>query len=263
MPNLKLKFTKLTEFTPLEKHYTFGDELGTGQFSKVYQTTYQGQIAAVRHLENMNKRQENFLAREIMILTALPRHESIVQFYAPHSNGYVMEYAPKGNLWNALYTAPYQRRTVPFSKRLDYSEQILSAVGHLHHFEVIHNDIKEENILINAEGSLLLSDFGFAEHINHRPYISAMAGSPIYCTPEKLLEHLSSKASDIYAVAILFSGLQIGSHEDYLNNTLIQFKKDLANKKRPSLANLEYINHAYTLLIFAMWRQNKDERLNS
>lgn len=66
-----------------------------------------------------------------------------------------------------------------------YSAQIASIFEYLHSKNVVYRDLKPENLLINTDGYMKLTDFGFAKIVEGRTY--TLCGTPEYLAPEILL----------------------------------------------------------------------------
>src|SRR5262249_29261496 len=93
--------------------------------------------------------------------------------------------------------------SVPLATIAEYIEQIASALQYAHDRRVIHRDIKPENMLLRADDTLLLSDFGLAKIIERSTLMSmqTQAGTPAYMAPEQH-KGFPCFASDQYALAI-------------------------------------------------------------
>lgn len=186
--------------------------LGRGGFADVFlgrNVNLAQQQVAIKVLDKVMIKFEKELQfhNEAAIILSL-QHPSIIRFYsydiyfAPHltATAYpyiVMEYAAKGSLRNIH---PKGTR-LPLETIVTYVQQIASALQYAHGSQVIHLDVKPENILINNEGKLLLSDFGLATLLtDKRP--EDIQGTPNYMPPEQLAGH-PDKASDQYALAAM------------------------------------------------------------
>lgn len=109
----------------------------------------------------------------------------------------VMSYAPHGSLRRF-----HPRGTkLSFKKTLHYLEQIADALDYLHAQDLIHLDIKPENLLIGRNYEVLLGDFGITEAARKPSGVASRPGTHYYMSPE----HARGKpcaASDQYALAI-------------------------------------------------------------
>ena len=121
----------------------------------------------------------------------------------------VMEYAPQGSL---RHRHPSGTR-LPFATIVSYVQQVTSALQYAHNQQLIHCDVKPENLLLNERGEILLSDFGLAvlaprshsysTHVLERQ----VAGTVLYQAPEQL-QGYPVLASDQYALgAVVYEWL--------------------------------------------------------
>ena len=110
----------------------------------------------------------------------------------------VMEYVDGRNLNDFLAERP------SLSARIRIFEQLLSAVSCLHKADIIHNDLKPQNILITrANDDVKLIDFGLADNSAHF-LTKEMGGTPQYASPELLAQTGDVDArSDIYSIGRL------------------------------------------------------------
>lgn len=84
-----------------------------------------------------------------------------------------------------------------------YTAEIVSAVSHLHKCGIVHRDLKPENILMDADGHVMLTDFGLAKEIDESSRSNSMCGTTEYMAPEILLSKGHNKDADWWSVGIL------------------------------------------------------------
>ena len=115
-----------------------------------------------------------------------------------------MEYAPEGTLRDHH---PKGER-VALSTIVSYVDQIASALQYAHDQRVIHRDVKPANILVRADGTLLVSDFGVAKFLEESVLVSrqTQVGTPTYMAPEQHMGY-PCFASDQYALAVVVYGI--------------------------------------------------------
>ncbi len=187
--------------------YRLLHQLGRGSFGIVYQAEHihDGSQVAVKVLQLQLTRYEDlkgFLTEARTMRFQHPYIVSLLDFGLSHEHipYLVMEYAVGGSLRDQYPSgSPLSLSTVS-----RYVCQIASALQYAHDRHVIHRDIKPQNILLRADGTLLLSDFGMAEVMeqNSPGNRQSRAGTPAYMAPEQ--SHGKPKpASDQYALAVL------------------------------------------------------------
>ncbi|HZU03908.1 MAG TPA: protein kinase, partial [Ktedonobacteraceae bacterium] len=187
-------------------HYRLLRFLGQGAFADVYlgEHQYLERLAAIKvlHLRMEQDTQEQFRleARTIANL----QHPHIVQvhdFGLDEQTPYlVMEYTSGGTL---LSQHPKGTRLC-LEQIVTYVKQIASALEYAHQQRVIHRDVKPANLLLNARGEVVLSDFGLAVVQRTLESLSTQgpAGTPLYMAPEQI-RGKPCPASDQYALGIM------------------------------------------------------------
>jgi eukaryotic-like serine/threonine-protein kinase len=109
-------------------------------------------------------------------------------------------------------------RKLTIEQRLALFDDVLAAVAHAHSHLVIHRDIKPNNILVAADGTVKLLDFGIAKLLLSPTTEAAItvegqtALTPQYAAPEQVQGALVTTATDVYALGVLLYGLLVGRH---------------------------------------------------
>lgn len=119
----------------------------------------------------------------------------------------VMEYFPHGSLREHLHGP------VPRATALDYVQQIAGALEIIHRAGILHRDLKPANIMLRADGSLALIDFGTAKFAGQEQTLTdagKVIGTPHYMSPEQCAGLPLEPASDLYAVGILLYEMLTG-----------------------------------------------------
>src|SRR6266568_357881 len=126
----------------------------------------------------------------------------------------IMPYMPGGTLRE--YIAAHGCLTLHEAQW--YLEQIASALDYAHEHGCVHCDVKPANILLDSDGSVVLSDFGIA-HVMRRDIISeqsptkspgTLMGTPDFISPEQALGQPLDGRSDIYSLGITLFYLLVG-----------------------------------------------------
>lgn len=91
-----------------------------------------------------------------------------------------------------------------------YAVQIIIAVGHLHEQNVVHRDLKMENILLDGDGYIKVIDYGLAKEIEVDEYTRTQCGTPMYMAPEVLENSGHNKDVDWWALGVLLFEMLFG-----------------------------------------------------
>lgn len=149
--------------------------------------------------------------REAQAATSLA-HPNIVSIYdvGEENDIYfiVMEYVKGLTLKQYIQ----QHHPIPIEKTMYIMEQVTSAIEHAHHYDIIHRDIKPQNILIDENDSVKITDFGIATALSATTITqtNAVLGSVHYLSPEQARGGMANKKSDIYSLGIVMFELLTG-----------------------------------------------------
>lgn len=180
--------------------------LGQGGFADVYlgEHVYLRTQAALKVLQMRvaGEDMEGFLneARTIASLKH-PHIVRVLDFGVERNIPYlVMEYAPLGTL-RQLYP---KGTCLPLTAIVSYVRQVASALQYAHEHRLVHRDVKPENILLELNNDILLSDFGIALVAQSSRYQNTQetAGTIAYMAPEQL-QGKPRPASDQYSLGIV------------------------------------------------------------
>nr|XP_060642245.1 serine/threonine-protein kinase D2 [Anolis sagrei ordinatus] len=189
----------------------FPDEvLGSGQFGVVYGGKHRksGRDVAVKVIDKLRfpTKQESQLRNEVAILQSL-RHAGIVNlecmFETPEKVFVVMEKL-HGDMLEMILSSEKGRLPERITKFL--ITQILVALRHLHFKNIVHCDLKPENVLLaSAEPfpQVKLCDFGFARIIGEKSFRRSVVGTPAYLAPEVLLNQGYNRSLDMWSVGVI------------------------------------------------------------
>lgn len=157
------------EWTIDLRKLNMGEAFAQGAFGKLYRGTYNGEDVAIKILE----RPENDLGRaqlmeqqfqqEVMMLATL-KHPNIVRFIGacrkPMLWCIVTEYARGGSVRQSL--TKRQNRSVPLKLAVKQALDVARGMAYVHGLGLIHRDLKSDNLLIFADRSIKIADFGVA-----------------------------------------------------------------------------------------------------
>jgi serine/threonine protein kinase len=149
-------------------------------------------------------------AREAEILGKLD-HPNIVRRIAMVEMGQrwhiVMEYVPGGSLRDALRA----QSRLPLAQVLRIGLEVADALARAHHLGIVHRDLKPENVLLAADGSPRLSDFGLARGLDSNLTRSGvLIGTLAYVSPEALCELEVDGRADLWALGVILFEMLTG-----------------------------------------------------
>ncbi|XP_043937572.1 serine/threonine-protein kinase D2 [Protopterus annectens] len=189
----------------------FADEvLGSGQFGVVYGGKHRktGRDVAVKVIDKLRfpTKQESQLRNEVAILQSL-RHHGIVNlecmFETPEKVFVVMEKL-HGDMLEMILSS--EKGRLPERNTKFFISQILVALRHLHFKNIVHCDLKPENVLLAAAEpfpKVKLCDFGFARIIGEKSFRRSVVGTPAYLAPEVLLNQGYNRSLDMWSVGVI------------------------------------------------------------
>ncbi|HLR07881.1 MAG TPA: Stk1 family PASTA domain-containing Ser/Thr kinase [Bacillota bacterium] len=200
----------------LNERYKIIKRIGGGGMANVYlaRDIILDRDVAVKALRMEYANDQEFIARfdrEAQSATSLA-HPNIVNIYdigeEDHMLYMVMEYVDGMTLKE--YIQQYGPLSVP--ETLDIMKQITSAINHAHANNIIHRDIKPQNILINTYGQVKVTDFGIAIALSATTLTqtNSILGSVHYLSPEQARGGMATKKSDVYSLGIVLFELLTG-----------------------------------------------------
>lgn len=181
--------------------YTAVGALGRGGFSSVYKATSNSNqsVYAVKVISRRDAKslpQDEAIAREIDFIKHL-KHPLIIGYEEHYSLDeeyhVVLEFAAGGSL---AQKAPVNHRLAR-----SYTLDIAEAINFLHENDVIHCDLKPENVLLGSDGRIKLADFGLAIRSSDSS-ITGVGGTPYARSPEVLCGGPFTKAIDYWGLGI-------------------------------------------------------------
>ncbi|KAK3137878.1 hypothetical protein QOZ80_5AG0361610 [Eleusine coracana subsp. coracana] len=250
--------------------YTFGRELGRGQFGVTYLATHKPtgrrhacKSIATRKLARADDADD--VRREVHIMHHLTGHRNIVELRGAyedrHSVNLVMELCEGGELFDRIIArGHYSERAAAALCR-----EIVSVVHTCHSMGVMHRDLKPENFLFlnkSEDSPLKATDFGLSVFFKPGEQFRDLVGSAYYVAPEVLKRRYGAEA-DIWSAGVILYILLSGvppfwaENEEGIFDAVLQGHIDFSSDPWPS------ISKGAKDLVKKMLRQDPKERLTA
>ncbi|XP_033323921.2 testis-specific serine/threonine-protein kinase 3 [Megalopta genalis] len=209
------------KLTILESHgYSLGKTIGAGSYAtvKVAKSERHDCQVAVKIISKFQAPREylkKFLPREIEVVKGL-KHPNLIRFLqaieTTHRVYIIMEYAKNGSLLDIIKRDTY----IDELRSRRWFRQLLEAIDYCHGRGIVHRDVKCENLLMDSNFNIKLSDFGFARgqmvtKNGIAPLSETFCGSYAYASPEILkgIAYLP-QLSDVWSMGVVLYAMVYG-----------------------------------------------------
>lgn len=205
----------------LNNRYRLIDRIGSGGMSVVYraQDLSLGRIVAIKILNENLTDDEGFLRRFQREAHAAANlsHPNIVTVHDIGEDGnrhyIVMEYVDGRTVKQLVRLQSQQGQPLSVARALDLAIQICAGIGYAHRANLVHCDVKSQNILVTRDDRVKVADFGIARALSEATQHtsdSQIWGTPHYFSPEQAAGQPASPASDVYAIGVVMFEMLTG-----------------------------------------------------
>ena len=184
------------------------EEIASGTYSRLMLALRYGQQWVLKCLKDEYREQPFFqelLEKEYAVVSRLS-HPNVVKAISIETveglgRCIVMQYV-EGQTLDTVDADVATRRRLAF--------QLVEAAGYLHSQQVVHRDLKPQNVIVTNNGqNIVLIDFGFADADSYL-VLKQPAGTHPYASPEQYEHHVADARNDIYSLGIMLRELRIG-----------------------------------------------------
>lgn len=238
---IKWEYTSIIAKTYGPEDFEILRLLGKGTFGRVYQVKkkdnnriYAMKVLSKKVIVKKKEIAHTIGERNILVRTSAAQSPFIVglkfSFQTPTDLYLVTDYMSGGELfWHLQKEGRFPEDRAKF-----YIAELVLALEHLHDNDIVYRDLKPENILLDANGHIVLCDFGLSKaNLNNDGTTNTFCGTTEYLAPEVLLDESGyTKMVDFWSLGVLIFEMCCGWSPFYAENTQQMYKNIAFGKVR-------------------------------
>lgn len=216
--------------------------------------------------EQYDEKMRNYIRRERRMLRFLGDQENLIKCHGQWTNEdgeerMLLEYIPGETVDDRIQNSPGQKLETKEVRRI--IQGVCRALSHMHDLEVIHRDVKPDNIMIRSDDSTVkLLDLGMAIPFVETGNEGRSVGCVTYASPEQLNELELDGRSDIFSLGIVLVEMLTGRHPFFVETSLEETRNNILNGRMlPEVMN--EIPQEYQNVVTRMLAVDRADRYNS
>ncbi|KAI1296526.1 cGMP-dependent protein kinase, isozyme 1 [Halotydeus destructor] len=240
--------------------------LGVGGFGRVDLVQCVWDESRVFALKSCSKafirstQQEQHIKNERQVQKQASKHQFVTKLYRTFKDNNFVYFLMEASLGGELWTLLRNRGSFDEMASRFYIGCVVEALQYLHSQHIVYRDLKPENCLLDSQGYLKLTDFGFSKILRPGEKTWTFCGTPEYVAPEIILNKGHDQAVDFWSIGILLYELLTGLPPFQSTDPLKTYNIILRGFDAIGFDERVFSKHAVNL-IRRLCRENHSERI--